>query len=355
MPRSVVLSIDAMGGDLGPVIVVEGVEVLARAFSNVDFKVLLHGDEALIKPLFKKYPKAAKICELRHTPTRVTMDDKPSKAIRQARGSSMWNAIEAVKSGEANACISAGNTGALMVLSKVLLHMAPNAHRPAIAASWPTVRGQSVVLDMGANVECTSMQLVEFAIMGCAFYSALHGVSEPTAGLLNVGTEEMKGNQYVRGADALLRDVNLDLAYKGFVEGDDISGGAVDVVVTDGFTGNIALKTAEGTAKLAATFLRQSIQSSLFSKIGSLLCMGAFKTLKAKMDPRKFNGGVFLGLGGLVVKSHGGTDGIGFSNALKVALNLAQSDYAEHVATNLEKLVEANARSKAASMEGVSR
>ncbi len=352
MHRSVVLSVDAMGGDHGPAIVVEGIEILSDAFRNGGLKVLLHGDEALLKPLLKQHPKAARICELRHTATSVTMSDKPSQAIRKARGSSMWNAIDAVKSGDAHACVSAGNTGALMVLSKILLHMAPNAHRPAIAACWPTMRGVAVVLDVGANVECTATQLVEFAIMGGAFFSANQNVDSPIVGLLNIGTEEMKGNQAVRDADAILRKVKLDLNYTGFVEGDGISKGVVDVVVTDGFTGNIAIKTAEGTAKLAATFLRESLESSLISKIGALLSMGAFRKLRAKMDPRKFNGGVFLGLGGLVVKSHGGTDGLGFSNALKVALNLARSDYAEHVAGNLKKLAEANTQSK---LESVSK
>ena len=312
MPKNVVISIDAMGGDAGPSVVVDGVEMLARASGDGALKVLLHGDQAILAPLLANSPTAARLCELRHTDTHVLMTDKPSHAIRKARGSSMWNAIEAVKTGEAHACVSAGNTGALMVLSKVLLHMAPNAHRPVIAASWPTVKGASVVLDIGANVECAPSQLVEFAIMGEAFYTALHGKKSPSIGLLNVGTEDLKGNAIVREADALIRAADLGLNYKGFVEGDGISLGAADVVVTDGFTGNVALKTAEGTAKLAAEFLRQSLKRSPLTMLGALLARSAFKELKSRMDPRKFNGGVFLGLGGVVVKSHGGTDGFGF-------------------------------------------
>ncbi len=338
MPKSVVISVDAMGGDHAPAIVVEGVQMLAKAFDDGSLKVILHGREGDIEPLLAKNPDAARISRLCHTDTFVAMTDKPSQAIRKARGSSMWNAVEAVKNGEAHACVSAGNTGALMVLSKVLLHMAPNAHRPVIAASWPTVRGASVVLDVGANVECAPSQLVEFAIMGEAFYTALHGTQSPSVGLLNVGTEDLKGNGIVREADALLRRANLDLNYTGFIEGDGISMGAADVVVTDGFTGNVALKTAEGTAKLAAEFLRQSLKRSPLSMLGAFLSRGAYAELRSRMDPRKFNGGVFLGLGGVVVKSHGGTDGYGFSNALRVALNMARSDYAHSIASNLEKL-----------------
>ncbi len=338
MPRSIVLSVDAMGGDHAPDIIVDGVQALAKTAGDGTLKVLLHGDAALIEPLLARNTEAARLCELRHSDTHVAMTDKPSQAIRKARGSSMWNAVEAVKTGEAHACISAGNTGALMVLSKVLLRMARNAHRPAIAASWPTLKGASVVLDIGANVECTPSQLVEFAIMGEAFYRAIHGAERPTVGLLNIGSEDLKGNDVVRTADALLRNAHLDMAYQGFVEGDDISMGKVDVVVTDGFTGNVALKTAEGTARLATAFLRQSLRESPVSMAGALLCQGAFRRLRARMDPRKFNGGVFLGLGGVVVKSHGGTDGTGFANALNVALDMARSGYARQIAANLEKL-----------------
>jgi phosphate acyltransferase len=338
MPKNVVLSIDAMGGDHAPAIVIDGVQMLANAYDDGSLQVLLHGNESQITPMLAKNPAAARISTIRHTDTYVAMTDKPSQAIRKARGSSMWNAIEAVKTGEANACVSAGNTGALMVLSKVLLHMAPNAHRPVIAASWPTVRGASVVLDVGANVECAASQLVEFAIMGEAFYTALHGVKSPSIGLLNIGTEDLKGNAVVREADALIRNADLDLNYQGFVEGDGISLGAVDVVVTDGFTGNVAIKTAEGTAKLFAEFLRLSLKRSPLTMLGAWLSKSAYAELRSRMDPRKFNGGVFLGLGGVVVKSHGGTDGFGFSNALKVALNMARSDYAAQIAVNLEKL-----------------
>ncbi|PHS26053.1 MAG: phosphate acyltransferase [Robiginitomaculum sp.] len=352
MPKNVVISIDAMGGDAGPSIVVDGVEMLARTCGDESLKILLHGDKAVVEPLLANSPAAARLCELRHTDTHVSMTDKPSHAIRKARGSSMWNAIEAVKTGEAHACVSAGNTGALMVLSKVLLHMAPNAHRPVIAASWPTVKGAAVVLDIGANVECPPSQLVEFAIMGEAFYTALHGKTSPSIGLLNVGTEDLKGNAIVREADALIRAADLGLNYQGFIEGDGISLGAADVVVTDGFTGNVALKTAEGTAKLAAEFLRQSLKRSPLTMLGALLARSAFKELKSRMDPRKFNGGVFLGLGGVVVKSHGGTDGFGFYNAVQVALNMARSDYAQSIAINLEKLANSIAAAEADTLEG---
>ncbi len=340
MSKSVIISVDAMGGDHAPQSIVDGIDKLARTAQAKDVHILLHGNEQALLPLMKENSAAAGICDIRHTNTHVAMTDKPSQAIRKARGSSMWNAVEAVKEGKADACVSAGNTGALMVLSKVLLRMAKNAHRPAIAASWPTPHGSSVVLDVGANIECTAAQLVEFAIMGEGFYRALHGTKNPAVGLLNIGTEDLKGDQVVRDADALLRTAGLDLNYAGFIEGDDISMGSVDVVVTDGFTGNVALKTAEGTAKLAGVFLRESLQATLLSRLGALLARGGFARMRARMDPRKFNGGVFLGLGGVVVKSHGGTDGLGFANALKVALRMARFDYSGHVAGNLQQLAD---------------
>lgn len=336
MSSVVTISIDAMGGDRGPASVVDGVAHAARRHGEAA-KFLLHGDERALRPLLDLQPDAAARITLRHTETYVTMTDKPSEAIRRARGSSMWNAVAAVRDGDAQVAVSAGNTGALMAISKVLLRMAPNAHRPAIAASWPTPRGYTVVLDVGANVECGARQLVEFAIMGDAFARAVHGVRRPSVGLLNVGQEDMKGHETVRAAADILKDSHLDMAYHGFVEGDDISLGAVDVVVTDGFTGNVALKTAEGAAKLVSTWLRESLTRDLLSKMGALLARRALMHLKDRMDPRHVNGGVFLGLNGVVVKSHGGTDGVGFATALRVAVDMAQSRFLDEVETNLAR------------------
>jgi len=336
MSKPICLSVDAMGGDFAPEALVEGIELFAKNAPNKVSKVLLHGQEALLQPLLDRLPIAAQLCEIRHTDTFVAMTDKPSQAIRRARGSSMWNAIRSVKTGEASAAISAGNTGAMMVLGKVLLGMMKNVHRPAIAASWPSPVGHSVVLDVGANVVCTAPQLVEFAILGEAFSRIVHKKQNPSVGLLNVGTEDVKGNDIVREADKLLRNAQLDMNYAGFVEGNDISMGRTDVVVTDGFTGNVALKAAEGTAKLAATVLKESLMSAPLYKLGALLSRGAFAKMKDRMDPKNSNGGLFLGLGGLVIKSHGGTDDVGFANALLVAQKMAASNYMQVIQQNLE-------------------
>lgn len=339
MPVQAVISIDAMGGDFAPRAAVAGVARAAQAGRGARF--LLHGDVAELDPLLKEFPAAAAASEVRHTDTYVTMDAKPSEALRRSRGSSMWNAIAAVKAGEAQVALSAGNTGALMAISKVVLRMMPNVHRPAIVANWPTPKGHGVVLDVGANVECDPRQLVEFAIMGEAFHRAVNGGDHPTVGLLNVGAEELKGNRIVKEADQLLRAAHLDLNYVGFVEGNDISLGGADVIVTDGFTGNVALKTAEGTARLMAAFLRESFAGGVLSKLGALLSYGALKRLKERMDPNNSNGGVFLGLNGVVVKSHGGADAQGFATALRIAAEMARRDFGAEVERNLQRLAAA--------------
>jgi len=330
-----------MGGDLGPQAAVEGIGHALKRWPDRKVKYLLHGDEALLRPLLDANPRVAAVCEVRHTETLVQMTDKPSEAVRRARGSSMWNAIQSVKAGEAGAVVSSGNTGALMAISKVILRMKKGVHRPAISANWPTPKGHTVVLDVGANVQCGATQLVEFAILGEAYHRAVFGGNAPTVGLLNVGQEELKGNDTVREADQLIRSSGLDIAYQGFIEGNDISGGSIDVVVTDGFTGNIALKTAEGTARLVAGWVREALTSSLLSKVAAgLLSLGALDRLRQRMDPRYINGGVLLGLKGIVVKSHGGADGEGFASALGLAYVMAQSDFMTEIRNNLDKFAQ---------------
>ena len=238
----------------------------------------------------------------------------------------MWHAIESLKQGEADVAVSAGNTGALMAVSMFGLGIVDGISRPAIATIWPTLRGQTVVLDVGANVVATDEQLVDFAVMGEAFAHVIFGLERPTVGILNVGAEEQKGNDAVKGAAQILRNSSLPMAFHGFVEGDDIAKGTVDVVVTDGFTGNIALKTAEGTARLVGTYLRQSLKRSLLSRLGALVASGALSTLRRKLDPRASNGGIFLGLNGVVVKSHGGADAVGFASALDMAIDMARTN-----------------------------
>jgi glycerol-3-phosphate acyltransferase PlsX len=324
-----VISIDAMGGDHGPSVVVSAVAIALGLLGQGPVRFLLHGDEAQIMQALNRHPTAKAVCDIRHTDKIVAMDEKPAQALRRGKGTSLWNAIEAVKTGEAQAAVSAGNTGALMAMSKLILRMAAEMERPAIVANWPTMRGVSTVLDAGANIQCDAAQLVEFAIMGEAYHRAMHGVSRPTVGILNVGSEDQKGHEEVREANRILRESGLNMDYRGFVEGNDLAKGTVDVVVTDGFTGNIALKTAEGMARFFALEMRGALTSSLLSKIGALIASGALKKMRAKLDPSSVNGGPLLGLNGVVIKSHGGADDRGFANAIKVAANLARSRYAE--------------------------
>ena len=324
MTNGVRIALDAMGGDFGPSVVVPGAAIARDR--RPDTSYLFFGDEKQIRPLLEQHPKLAAVSEIRHTDVVVKSDDKPSQAVRAGRrGSSMWLAIEAVKKGEADAAVSAGNTGALMALSKICLHMLPGIERPALAAIWPTLRGESIVLDVGATIGADAEHLFDLAIMGSAMARIFFDIDRPTVGLLNVGTEEIKGLEEVKAASRRLREANIPtIDYRGFVEGDDLGKGTVDVVVTEGFTGNIALKTAEGTAKQIAQYMRDAFRSSLLSKIGALLARGAFQALKQKIDPRRVNGGLFLGLDGVIIKSHGGMDAVGFAGAIEVGYDMAR-------------------------------
>ncbi|TCT11482.1 phosphate:acyl-[acyl carrier protein] acyltransferase [Tepidamorphus gemmatus] len=324
-----------MGGDFGPSVVVPGCAIARERYPDCRF--VFFGDASEVRPLLARHPALEAVAEVEHTDVAVRMEDKPSQALRQGRRrSSMWMALEAVKTGRADMAVSAGNTGALMAMSKLCLRMMPGIERPALAAIWPTLRGESIVLDVGATIGADAEQLVSFALMGEAMARALFSLKRPTVGLLNIGVEEVKGLEYVRAAGQMLREGGLPIAYAGFIEGDDIGKGTVDVVVTEGFSGNIALKTAEGTAKQIAQYLRDAMGRSLFSKIGFLFAKGAFDTLKEKMDPRKSNGGVFLGLNGLVVKSHGGTDAEGYAAAVALGHHLARNGLMKKVADSVD-------------------
>lgn len=341
LPSPIVISLDAMGGDHGPPVVVGGVREFIRRHGAEGLHFQLHGDEAAISAEVARFRLDASIIDIRHTDKVVAMDEKPAQAMRRGKGSSLWNAIEAVKTGQAGAVVSGGNTGALMAISKLVLRMSAEAlERPAIVAPWPTLRGVTAVLDVGANVESDARQLIQFAIMGEAYHRAVNGVKNPVIGVLNVGSEDMKGHEDVREAHAILRDNKLGLAYHGFVEGDDIAKGTVDVIVTDGFTGNIALKTAEGTARFISTLLRDALKSSFQSKIGALIALPALQAMRRRIDPNAINGGPLLGLNGIVVKSHGGADAKGFASAIRVAVDLARSDYLDKVGANLGRLGE---------------
>lgn len=335
MAKTITISLDAMGGDAGADVVIPGAEIaLVR---HPETKFLIYGNENVVLPLLEKYPRVREASVFHHCDVSVAMDAKPSQALRQGRWrSSMWRSIEAVKQGEADVAVSAGNTGALMAMSKFCLRTMANIERPAIAAIWPTARGESVVLDVGATIGADAQQLIDFAILGGAMARALFGIQQPTVGLLNIGVEEVKGLEEVRTAGRLLRETPLrKLSYAGFVEGDDLGKGSVDVVVTEGFAGNIALKTAEGTAKQIGGYLRSAMNRTLLSKLGYILAKSAFDRLREKMDPRKVNGGVFLGLNGVVIKSHGGTDAEGFASAIGLAYDMVRNELTHKIAQDL--------------------
>jgi glycerol-3-phosphate acyltransferase PlsX len=325
MSQKIRIALDAMGGDHGPSVVVPGAALsLAR---HPDNEFILFGDRAKIEPLLMRLPRLASAARLVHTDIAVTMTDKPSQALRHGRWkSSMWLALDAVKKGEADVAVSAGNTGALMVMAKFNLKTMAGINRPAIAAIWPTLRGESIVLDVGASIGADAEHLVDLAVMGSAMARVVFDLDRPTVGLLNIGVEEVKGLEPVREAGRMLREEQIPhLDYVGFVEGDDIGKGTVDVVVTEGFAGNIALKTAEGTARQFAGYLKSAMTRTLRAKLGYLLARGAFRALADKMDPRKANGGMFLGLNGIVIKSHGGADAEGFAAAVDLGYAMVRN------------------------------
>ena len=331
-PRT--LALDAMGGDHGPDVVVPGAAISLERHPQLSF--IFYGDEARIQPILDKHADLKARSRVVHTTLVVAMHDKPSQALRRGKGSSMWMALEAVKTGEAHAAVSAGNTGALMAMARLILRPMAGIERPAIAALWPTVKSECIVLDVGANIGASAQQLAEFALMGSAMARALFHVERPTVGLLNVGVEEIKGGDEVKAANGILKDTELPLDYRGYVEGDEIGQGAVDVVVVEGFAGNIALKTAEGTARQIGQYLKDAMSRTLASRIGALLARGGFRVLKHKMDPRRVNGGTFLGLNGIAVKSHGGIDALGFASAVDLGYEMAQSGLLERLGSDLD-------------------
>ncbi|MEY4794542.1 MAG: hypothetical protein RL724_1478 [Pseudomonadota bacterium] len=333
------LAIDAMGGDAAPEAVLDGLELAAERHPGARF--LLVGDEARVGAALARRKRAAKVCSLRHAPEVISGDLKPTAALRM-RGSSMRLAIDAVASGEAAGVVSAGNTGALMALAKIVIKTMPEIDRPALAAIGPSARGDVVLLDLGANVQCDARNLVEFAIMGDAFARVALGLTMPSIGLLNVGSEELKGDDRVRAAAEILRDSHIGAQFRGFIEGHDITAGTVDVVVTDGFTGNVALKTGEGALKLMRDLLRQVFTSSIPARLGYLLARPALDRLREWMDPRRYNGAILLGLNGVVVKSHGGTDALGFAHAVDVAMDMVTHGYNDRIKDGFERLAGRN-------------
>jgi glycerol-3-phosphate acyltransferase PlsX len=334
--QRITIALDAMGGDRAPDVVLKGASIALTRFPQAEF--LLFGSEEKIEPLLRKLPRLAQRATIRHAETAISGDAKPSIALRTGRRSSMRLAIDAVARREADCVVSAGNTGALMVMSKLGLKTLPGIDRPAMASFFPTRRGECVMLDLGANVECDAENLVQFALMGDIFARTVLGLQQPLVGLLNVGSEELKGNDAVRGASARLRGRETPLRFHGFIEGDDIAAGTVDVVVTDGFTGNVAIKTAEGTARMFAEFLKGAFKSSLLARMGYALAGPALRKLRERLDPRRYNGAVFLGLDGIAVKSHGGTDALGFANAIGVAVDMKVNGFLHELRDGLARM-----------------
>lgn len=337
MSYQTILALDAMGGDFGPSVIIPAASNALERLENVKF--LIYGDRQQIAPILDKYENLKQHSVVHHTDITISNKDKPSTALRNSKGSSMRLAIEAVREGEAHGVVSAGNTGALMATSKMLLKCLPGIARPAIASVMPAMSGKTVVLDLGANLSCDAEVLTQFAVLGSVYARVVRGIAKPTVGLLNVGIEEMKGHEEIRAAASILSRIKFPGHYVGFVEGDDITKGTVDVVVTDGFTGNVALKAAEGVGKLSKHFLTDAFKSSPFAMLGYLLSKRAIERMKAKVDPRKYNGGMFLGLNGVCVKSHGGSDVLGTESAIIVAANLVQNNFNKRVADEIEELM----------------
>ena len=332
-----------MGGDHGPSVVVPAAVIALER--RPDTRFLLFGDEKLIAPLLARQTRLAARATVVHCDVAVKMTDKPSQALRQGRRvSSMWKAVEAVKRGEADCAISAGNTGALMAMAKVCLRMLPLIERPALAAMWPTMRGESIVLDVGASIGADAQHLVDLAVMGAAMARIVFDIESPTVGLLNVGVEEIKGLEEVKAAGRTLRETTWPhLHYHGFVEGDDLGKGTVDVFVTEGFTGNIALKTAEGTAKQIASYIRDAMSATFASRVGYLFARTAFQALRRKLDPGRVNGGVFLGLDGVVIKSHGGADAESYAGAIEVGYDMVRQNLLANIRDMIGHASEARA------------
>ena len=340
-----------MGGDAGPGIVVTALMRTVQRHPGVQF--LLHGDESQLNTLVARHPRLKDRVSVRHAPDRVSMEDKPSHVLRRGRDTSMWHAIDSVKTGDADVAVSAGNTGALMAMARFNLKMIEGIERPAIAGLWPTLKGESVVLDVGASIGADEAHLVNLAIMGSAMARVLFDIERPTVGLLNIGVEEVKGLEQVREAGRMLREGHFPhFDYHGFVEGDDIGKGTVDVVVTEGFAGNIALKTAEGTARQFGQYLRAAMNRTWMARLGYLLARQAFRTLRDKMDPRKSNGGVFLGLNGVVIKSHGGADAEGFAAAIDMGYDMVRYELLAKIAQSMARDRDAGADVLAAAGAG---
>ncbi len=332
---NLVISIDAMGGDNSPRVVIEGLALATK--KNPDIKFLVFGDTDKVMPILNQFPQLKNVCEVRHTSEMVHNEDKPSHVIRN-KNTSMYMAIDAVRRGEAQAVVSAGNTGALMAISKLSLKTITKIHRPAIVSIMPHRYGKYIMLDLGANTECDAINLTEFALMGDILARHALGIQKPRVALLNIGAEEMKGKEEIRQAAHMIKNSHMDIDFKGYIEPHEISKGIADVIVADGFTGNIALKSIEGTARLVVSMLKDAVKKSWLAKLGLPFMIGVGLKVKKTMDPRLYNGAMFVGLNGLSVKSHGGTDALGFSVAVNNAAMLVRQNFVATIKEEIEKV-----------------
>ena len=328
------IAVDAMGGDNSPQKIIDGIELHNKKAENVFYKIF--GDEDVIKAIINKKTINKNNYEIIHTKDKIKGEDSAFTAAKRGKNTSMWLAIESVKNNSSDIVVSAGNTGALLVIAKLNLKMIENIDKPALSGLWPSKKGMSVVLDLGANVECSDKNLIDFAVMGSSLFKSLFPEDNPKVALLNIGSEEIKGNEIIKETYQKLNQiVNEDFEFKGFIEGSNIMDGNVNVIVADGFTGNVALKTAEGTANFISSELKSALKSSIFGKIGSLISMGSLKKFKKKLDPRLYNGAILLGLNSPVIKSHGGTDWIGFANSLSVCEKIVRNNLIDKIKNSI--------------------
>ncbi len=343
MKKKITIAIDAMGGDNSPDKTIEGVRLFLNKYKLLDdFELKLYGDKNKIQEKLVQYKVSNKFINIIHTKSVVADNETPLTAIKNSKNTSMWNCIKSQVEGESDISLSAGNTGVLLVVSRMILKMIDKVSKPALAGLWPNKKGMNVVLDLGANIECNDRNLIDFAEMGSALYKSLFPKDQPIVALLNVGSEEIKGTEILKNAYKKLRELSGEnnFNFNGYIEGTRIMSGDSNVIVTDGFTGNIALKTAEGTAKFITDNLKKSLQKNLFSKISILFSYFSLKSFKEKLDPRKYNGAIFLGLNGPVVKSHGGTDAVGFFYSIDLCYKIVKGNLMQQIKNNLDHLNE---------------
>ena len=341
MSKKITIAIDAMGGDDSPDKTIHGVSYFINKYKNQDdFLINLFGDEIIIKEKINKYRISSKNLKIIHTSSVVSNEETPLTAIKNSKNTSMWNCIKSQLDGNSDISLSAGNTGVLLVISKMILKTMNQVSRPALAALWPNQKGMTVVLDLGANIECNEDNLIDFSELGSALYKSLYPNNKPTVSLLNIGSEEVKGTDILKKAYAKLKNLSNEqnFIFNGYIEGNKLMDGDSNVIVTDGFTGNVALKTAEGTAKFITDNLKKSLTKNLFTKISLIFSYFSLKEFKSKLDPRKYNGAILLGLNGPVVKRHGGTDAIGFFHSIDLCYRMVRGNLLKQIKSNLSHL-----------------